>query len=112
MGKPKSGAVWGTRIRACAFSASSNPGYEPIAFQEPLLLIRGGRQQSSALPGRVATIPMILHGMIVGKFGLLRRATRLCAFAAVIAGVAMAGAVAAPAPKAADGSFQTAAPYA
>ena len=72
------------------------------------MLIRGGRQQSSALPGRVATIPMTLHGMI---FGLLRRATRLCAFAAVIAGMA-AVAVAAPAPKAADGSFQTAAPYA
>ena len=73
------------------------------------MLIRGGRQQSSALPGRVATIPMTLHGMI---FGLLRRAMRLCAFAAVVIGVAIAVAVAAPAPKAPDGSFQTAAPYA
>jgi hypothetical protein len=28
-----------------------------VAFREPVLVIRGGRQQASALSGRVATIP-------------------------------------------------------
>lgn len=50
---------------------------------------------------------MILHGRI---FGLLRRALSLCA--AAVVGLAATAVAAAPAPKAPDGSFQTAAPYA
>src|SRR5205085_9594318 len=53
--------------------------------------------------------PMILRGM---TFRLLRRTLSVCAFVALIAATAMTGAAAAPAPKAPDGSFQTAAPYA
>src|SRR5205085_3585319 len=53
--------------------------------------------------------PMILRGM---TFRLLRRTLSVCAFAAAIGSMIMAGAAAAPAPKAPYGSFQTGAPYA